>query len=213
MQLYYFPPSTYSQKALIALEEKNVSFEREIVNLFDDQVRAEYREFYPLGKIPLLKRDDGWIIPESSIIVEFLDTEYPDAHSLIPSDPTLARQTRFMDRMNDLYLNDSVATLLFESWKPNEEQDKAKIEGAQAQLTTMYEYMNKNLVGKDWLVEDFSMADCAAAPALLYAQQVFPFTGNAEIERYWQNLSQRKSIAAVFEHAQPYIDNLGKAAA
>lgn len=213
MQLYYFPPSTYSQKALIALEEKNVSFEREIVNLFDDQVRAEYREFYPLGKIPLLKRDDGWIIPESSIIVEFLDTEYPDAHSLIPSDPTLARQTRFMDRMNDLYLNDSVATLLFESWKPNEEQDKAKIEGAQALLTTMYEYMNKNLAGKEWLVEDFSMADCAAAPALLYAQQVFPFTGNAEIERYWQNLSQRESIAAVFAHAQPYIDNLGKAAA
>ncbi len=213
MQLYYFPPSTYSQKALIALEEKNVSFEREIVNLFDDQVRAEYREFYPLGKIPLLKRDDGWIIPESSIIVEFLDTEYPDAHSLIPSDPTLARQTRFMDRMNDLYLNDSVATLLFESWKPNEEQDKAKIEGAQALLTTMYEYMNKNLAGKEWLVEDFSMADCAAAPAVLYAQQVFPFTGNAEIERYWQNLSQRESIAAVFEHAQPYIDNLGKAAA
>jgi len=213
MQLYYFPPSTYSQKALIALEEKNVSFEREIVNLFDDQVRAEYREFYPLGKIPLLKRDDGWIIPESSIIVAFLDTEYPDAHSLIPSDPTLARQTRFMDRMNDLYLNDSVATLLFESWKPNEEQDKAKIEGAQALLTTMYEYMNKNLAGKEWLVEDFSMADCAAAPALLYAQQVFPFTGNAEIERYWQNLSQRESIAAVFAHAQPYIDNLGKAAA
>lgn len=213
MQLYYFPPSTYSQKALIALEEKNVSFEREIVNLFDDQVRAEYREFYPLGKIPLLKRDDGWIIPESSIIVEFLDTEYPDAHSLIPSDPTLARQTRFMDRMNDLYLNDSVATLLFESWKPNEEQDKAKIEGAQALLTTMYEYMNKNLAGKEWLVGDFSMADCAAAPALLYAQQVFPFTGNAEIERYWQNLSQRESIAAVFAHAQPYIDNLGKAAA
>lgn len=213
MQLYYFPPSTYSQKALIALEEKNVSFEREIVNLFDDQVRAEYREFYPLGKIPLLKRDDGWIIPESSIIVEFLDTEYPDAHSLIPSDPTLARQTRFMDRMNDLYLNDSVATLLFESWKPNEEQDKAKIEGAQALLTTMYEYMNKNLAGKEWLVEDFSMADCAAAPALLYAQQVFPFTGNAEIERYWQNLRQRESIAAVFAHAQPYIDNLGKAAA
>lgn len=213
MQLYYFPPSTYSQKALIALEEKNVSFEREIVNLFDDQVRAEYREFYPLGKIPLLKRDDGWIIPESSIIVEFLDTEYPDAHSLISSDPTLARQTRFMDRMNDLYLNDSVATLLFESWKPNEEQDKAKIEGAQALLTTMYEYMNKNLAGKEWLVGDFSMADCAAAPALLYAQQVFPFTGNAEIERYWQNLSQRESIAAVFAHAQPYIDNLGKAAA
>ena len=178
MQLYYFPPSTYSQKALIALEEKNVSFEREIVNLFDDQVRAEYREFYPLGKIPLLKRDDGWIIPESSIIVEFLDTEYPDAHSLIPSDPTLARQTRFMDRMNDLYLNDSVATLLFESWKPSEEQDKAKIEGEHAQLTTMYQYMNKKLVVKDWLVEDFATADCAAAPALLYDEQVFPLTGN-----------------------------------
>ena len=126
MQLYYFPPSTYSQKALIALEEKNVSFEREIVNLFDDKVRSEYREFYPLGKIPLLKRDDGWIIPESSIIVEFLETKYPDAQQLIPSDPVLARQTRFMDRMNDLYLNDPVATLLFESWKPETEQDKAK---------------------------------------------------------------------------------------
>ena len=213
MQLYYFPPSTYSQKVLIALEEKKVSFEREIVNLLDEKTRNEYREFYPLGKIPLLKRDDGWIIPESSIIIEFLETEYPQFQQLISSDPVLARQTRFMDRMNDLYLNDPVATLLFESWKPAKQQDAAKIDAAKSHLSTIYQYMNKNLTGKDWLVEDFSMADCAAAPALLYAQQVFPFAGNAEIERYWQNLNQRESVRTVFEHAQPYIDSLGKDAA
>lgn len=213
MQLYYFPPSTYSQKVLIALEEKQVSFEREIVNLLDEKTRTEYREFYPLGKIPLLKRDDGWIIPESSIIIEFLETEYPQSSQLIPTDPILARQTRFMDRMNDLYLNDPVAALLFESWKPAKEQDISKIDAAKSNLDIIYRYMDKNLKGKDWLVEDFSMADCAAAPALLYAQQVFPFAGNTEIERYWQNLNQRKSVQAVFEHARPYIENLGKDAA
>ena len=213
MQLYYFPPSTYSQKVLIALEEKQVSFEREIVNLLDEKTRTEYREFYPLGKIPLLKRDDGWIIPESSIIIEFLETEYPQSPQLIPADPILARQTRFMDRMNDLYLNDPVATLLFESWKPTKEQDTSKIDAAKANLNIIYQYMDKNLEGKEWLVEDFSMADCAAAPALLYAQQVFPFAGKTEIERYWQNLNQRESVQVVFEHARPYIENLGKDAA
>ena len=213
MQLYYFPPSTYSQKVLIALEEKQITFEREIVNLFDEQVRNEYREMYPIGKIPLLKRNDGWIIPESSIIIEFLETEFPDASQLIPEDTVLARQTRFMDRMNDLYLNDPIATMLFESWKPGDQQDEEKIANARRNVEIIYQYMDKNLQDKEYLIGDFSMADCAAAPALLYAEQIFPFSEFTQIAKYWNRLRERDSIAKVLTHAQPYIEKLGAQAA
>ncbi|MEM7468369.1 MAG: glutathione S-transferase family protein [Pseudomonadota bacterium] len=213
MKLYYFPPSTYSQKVLIAFEEKHAKFDHEVVNLFDDETRNKYRELYPLGKIPLLQRADGWMIPESSIIIEFLDAEFTEGHQLIPTDVDSARQTRFMDRMNDLYLNDPIATLLFESWKPADQRDQDKIAAAEANISIIYQYMNKNLEGKDWLVNEFSMADCAAAAPLYYAQQVFPFENYKEIERYWRNLVARESVANVFEQARPYIDRLGQNAA
>ena len=76
MKLYYYPLSTYCQKVLIALYEKSVDFTPERVSLMDDAERDAYRKIYPLGKIPLLVLDDGHWVPESSIIVEYLDTHF-----------------------------------------------------------------------------------------------------------------------------------------
>ena len=104
MKLYYNPLSSYSQKALIAFYEKGVSFQPELVNLMTPEGRASYQAVFPLGKIPLLKPTEDWMVPESTPIIEYLDDKFPETPRLIPTAGSdLARQVRLMDRTMDLY--------------------------------------------------------------------------------------------------------------
>ena len=204
MKLYYHPISTYSQKVLIALYENDLKFEREIVRLMDPEAREQYRETYPLGKIPVLALDNGRLIPESTIIIEYL--EGLGGASLIQGDADQQRQVRFKDRMLDLYLNDNVATLLFQGIKPEEQRDQERIAQANFQIATIYSFMENELGEQSFAAgEDFSMADCAAAPALFYAQQVATFDDYENICAYWDRLNARPSIQKVQEEAAPAI--------
>ncbi len=205
MKLYYNPISTYSQKVLIALYEKGLDFEPEIVNLMDADARARYRDVNPLGKIPCLQLEDGHIIPESSIILEYLD---PLAEpTLIKGNADETRRIRFKDRMFDLYLNDPIVTLLFQGMKPESEQDPERIEKARFHVATMYSFM-ENEFGKQSYAngEEFLMADCAAAPALFYAEQVVPFAEHKNISAYWERLKSRPSVQRTHEEAAPILE-------
>jgi len=102
VKLYYNPLSTYSQKTLIALYEKQVAFEPVIVNLMSPEGQAEYEKLYPIGKVPMLVLDDDYKIPESTIIIEYLEGHVQSGTRLIPEGTDAARQVRFMDRMSDL---------------------------------------------------------------------------------------------------------------
>lgn len=209
MKLYYHPLSTYSQKVLMACHEKKVEPEPQIVDLMNEKGREEYLKVYPLGKIPLLVRDDGWVIPESSIIVEFLDGHSDAGPRLIPEESERARQTRCMDRMSDLYLNDSVATLLFQSWKPEAERDAEAIERSKFRAGVMYEYLDGQLADREWIMgEDLTMADCAAAAPLFYAQQVLPFSDRSNLSAYWERLQARPSYQQVLAEARPHLEKL-----
>ena len=214
MKLYYFPLSTYSQKVTLALHEKGIEVEKIPVMLFDDEERERFRAVYPLGKIPLLVLDDGHQIPESSIIVEYLDTEFGGGPRLIPGDPTLSRQTRFHDRMLDLYLNQSVSNLVFESWKREDERDAQTIERARFHIGVMYDFMESRLADRTWLMgDDFTLADCAAAPPLFYAQEQHPFTDRPNIAAYWSRLQSRPSWQANAAEMKPHLDMLRGGAA
>jgi glutathione S-transferase len=209
MKLYYFPLSTYSQKVLIALYEKAIEFTPELVYLFDEAERDAYRKVYPLGKIPLLVLDDGHWVPESSIIVEYLDTHFSDGPQLIPDDPDASRQVRFKDRMYDLYLNESVSVLIFESWKPESERSQELIDRSKFRIGVMYDFMENNLKSQTWTNgEEFTLGDCAAAGPMFYAREVAPFDDRPNIVAYWQRLQDRPSIRRVLDEAAPYLAEL-----
>ena len=204
MKLYYHPISTYSQKVMIAIDEKALNVDFEIVELMEPEANKAYREIYPLGKIPCLLLDNGHMIPESSIIIEYLDGL--SKPTLITGDASETRQIRFQDRMLDLYLNDNVATLLFQSIKPEEERDQERIDRARFQIGTIYDFMDHDLGKQAYACGgEFSMADCAAAPALFYAQQVASFDAYENICAYWDRLNSRPSIRKTQEEAAPAI--------
>ena len=206
MDLYFAYLSTYSQKVLLALYEKDIAFTPHFVDLTSEEDRAEYRKLYPFGKVPLLIRDDGRLIPESSIIVEYLETAFPQSPQLIPEDPEEARKVRFMDRMCDLYLNDSVVSLIFESWKPDEQRDSAMMEKASEKIGIMYRFMDDQLSQSEYLAgAEFSMADCAALPVLLYAKSFASFADFDNITRYWETVSQRPAYLKLKTEAEPYV--------
>lgn len=209
MKLYYHPMSTYSQKVLIALAEKGLEFEPQVVKLMDPEERETYREIYPMGKIPLLVLDDGHIVPESSIIIEYLDGLGGDR--LIPDDAERARKVRFKDRMFDLYLSDSIGTLFWQQMKPEAERDAERIETAKFRIGVMYRFMQSELGNQPWANGDtFSMSDCAAAAALYYAPRLAPFDEHENVVAYWERLRARETVQKVHEEVAPYLEAFEK---
>ncbi len=208
MQLYYNPLSTYSQKVLMALYEKNVPFTPELVNLMSPEGAAAYQSFYPLGKLPLLKPTPDYMIPESTIIIEYLEGHYGDQGTrLIPEGVDPGRQVRFMDRMSDLYLNDPAGMLLFQQLG-FAQHTEAALDKARRQLTISYGHFDKRLSGSEWICGAFSMADCAAIPPLFYAQIVAPFGNYVSLSRYFERAQKRASYARVLAEFLPMWNSL-----
>ena len=194
MKLYFNYASPYSQKALVGLYEKEVAFKPETVELFDPEKRAAYLKLYPLGKIPLLQLDDGYLIPESSIILEYVDTHFDTGSRLIPADKDLARKARFMDRQIDLYVNDAFQRVFFAGDKPGvppadpNARETRRIESAKRTIRTVYDFLDRHFAKNTWAIGDtFSVADCAAV-SLGYARMVVPFDDHPELGRYFGRL-------------------------
>jgi glutathione S-transferase len=211
MKLYHHPVSSYSQKALMAFYEKGIEFEPALVNLMTAEGRAEYAKVNPLEKIPFLKDEArDWAVPESTIIIEYLEDTFPDQGTrLIPTDKTLARQTRFLDRMFDLYLNDQVQKILFDSLKPEEKKDPVGVATAKKRLRAFYALMDKDMSKRTWAIgDDFSMADCAAASPLFYAKNVFPYDDHPNIRAYAKRLHERPSYKRILDQALPILEKM-----
>jgi len=209
MKLYYFPPSSYSQKVLITCSEKQVESEKVIVDLFDPDEVDKYREIYPIGKVPFLIVKEGHMISEASIIAEFLDTYSESGPQLLPKDPNESRRVRYHDRMIDLYLNDSVGSLFFELRKPETDQNKDKIENWRRLANVVLQFTESDMGNREWLHDDiFTLSDIAAAVALKTASLTMQFDNYPNVQNYYQRLSERPSIAKVFADAQPYYDKL-----
>jgi len=207
MKLYYNPLSRYSQKVLIAFYEKKVEFEPMLVSLMSPEGRAAYEQVYPLGKIPLLKPTDDYMVPESTIIIEYLEGHYTSGTRLIPEGVDAARKVRFMDRMSDLYFADPSQVLLFEKlgFQKHGEFELGK---ASQQLQISYEHFDKCLANQEWLCGDFSMADCSLIPSLFYNQFSAPYRDYPHLVAYFERAKKRPSYAKVMAEFVPIWEGI-----
>lgn len=208
LTLYFHPLSSFCQKALVALYENDTPFAPHIVDLLDETSRADFKKIWPIGKFPVL-RDEAKdrTIPESSIIIEYLQQHYPGKTQFVPEDADLAWQVRMHDRFYDLYVNVPVGKIVTDRLRPAGKNDPYGVEQAKALLQTAYGMIEQEMDSKSWAMGDaFSMADCAAAPALFYANMVMPF-GDAHktTAAYLGRLTERPSFARAVKEAQPYL--------
>ena len=203
MKLYYFPLSTYSQKAMIAFNEKGISYEPIVVQLLEPAERAEFEKIYPIGKVPFLQANDR-PVPESTSIIEYIEDEFPGTPRMIPAGNGEApRQVRFMDRMTDLYFTEPLSELISQQLGLRPKDDDKAVR-ARKYIALTYAHWDQRLATRKWLCgDDFSMADCAAIPGLFYAQSMLPFAAHPHIVAYWQRAQQRPSYAKVRAEFEP----------
>ena len=208
LKLYFHPLSSFCQKVLVAFYENDTPFAPHIVDLADAASSADLKKIWPIGKFPVL-RDDAKdrTIPESSIIIEYLGQHYPGKTRLVPADADLARQTRMRDRFYDLYVNVPMQKIVTDKLRPAGNNDPHGVDQAKTLLQTAYGMIDQEMGTRTWAMGDaFSMADCAAAPALFYANMVMPVGDtHKNAAAYLGRLMDRPSFARVVAEAQPYL--------
>ena len=208
LTLYFHPLSSFCHKVLIALYENDTPFTPKIVNLQDESERAAFCKIWPAGKFPVIQdtaRD--WDVAESSIIIEYLDQHYPGRTRFIPDDPELARQMRFRDRFFDLHIHHHMQKIVGDRLRPADKKDPHGVADARTRMATALAMTDQAMATKTWATgETFTMADCAAAPALFYADRLAPLAGSyPNVAAYLGRLMQRPSYARALKEAEPYF--------
>jgi glutathione S-transferase len=208
LTLHFHPLASFCWKALIALYENETPFRPNMVDLGNAAERAALLRLWPIGKFPVL-RDDARdrTLPESSIIIEYLDRHYPGRTRFIPSSDDLALQTRLRDRFFDLYVHLPMQKIMEDRLRPEGARDPHGVASARAQLRTSYGMIEAQMTGGAWAMgEHFTMADCAALPPLFYGSMVEPFPADhCRLASYFERLKTRPSVARVIKEAEPYF--------
>ena len=205
LELYAHPLSSFSWKVLIALYENATPFELITV---DATTRADLLRLWPIGKFPVLvDAARGETVPESSTIIDYLDCYHPGPVRFTPADAALAWQVRLRDRFCDLHIHAPMQKIVGDRIRPAGQKDPFGVEEARASLAKAYPVMETQLAGGTWLCGDaFGLADCAAAPALYYADKVQPLGDeHAATKTYLERLKARPSLARVLEEAEPFF--------
>ncbi|MGH8426858.1 MAG: glutathione S-transferase family protein [Gammaproteobacteria bacterium] len=205
MKLYAHPFSSYCQKVLIAFYENDIPFEFRMLAPDDKQTAAEHEALWPFKRMPVLV-DGVRTVVESSIIIEYLGLHHPGPVRLIPEEPRAALDVRMMDRFFDNYIMAPMQKIVSDRIRSAENRDRQGIAEARAMLDTAYRWLDHTMNGREWAAGDaFSLADCAAAPSLFYADwshrigEAFP-----NVHAYRRRLLARPSFARAVDEARPY---------
>jgi glutathione S-transferase len=206
--LHYHPLSSFCWKVLIALYEAGTAFTPAMVNPGDPASRAAHLVRWPLGRIPVL--DDaarGLTLPETSIIIEYLEQQHPGPRPLLPADPAARLRVRLWDRVFDLYVSQPMQKIVGDRLRPPGTQDPRGVAEARALLRDSYALLEAEPALDGWATaERFTLADCAALPALFYAAVLEPFAPEQRrLAAYFERLVARPSVARVLAEARPWF--------
>lgn len=208
LTLHFHPLASFCWKALIALYETATPFEQVIVNHGDEASLSAFKTVWPLAKMPVLVDDArGCTVAESTIVVEYLDANYPGASPLIPRDPDYAWQVRMWDRLFDHYVHEPMQKVVIDRLRPQGANDTMGVEQARTQLREIYGFIERSLETAPLMTGGFTLADCSAAPALFYGDTVEPVgQGHPKLSAYLDRLMARASFARVLAEAEPFFE-------
>jgi len=208
LTLLVHPLASFCHKVLIALYENATPFEAQIVDFADPGSAAALLDKWPVGKIPVLHDGAaGRTVPETSIIIDYLQQHYPGPVRLLPEDRDRLLQVRLWDRFYDLYVSVPMQKIVTDRIRPAGAQDPHGVAEARAMLDVAYGMIEAHMPGKAWATgDDFTLADCSALPGLFFASIVHPFAdGQQQLAAYLERLMARPSVRRVIREAQPYF--------
>ncbi|WP_041863058.1 glutathione S-transferase family protein [Bordetella petrii] len=205
LQLYFHPFSSYCQKALIAFYENGIAFEPQMLEGPDSPAMRQLARLWPMKRFPVLVDGDQTIM-ESSCIIEYLGLHYPGPVRLIPEDPRAALEVRMLDRFFDNYVSTPQQKVVFDALRAADERDPYGVQQARQMLETAYAWLEQRLQGRQWAAgAEFTLADCAAAPFLFYADWTHPIgPAHTNVIAYRRRLLRRPSFARAVDEARPY---------
>jgi glutathione S-transferase len=199
--LHYHPIASFAMKVVIGLYEVGFEFDKKTINLGDPKEREEFLELTPIGKLPVLRDDDrGRVYLETSVILEAMAGD-----RLIPRDRDLALATRYHDRFFDSYVAEPMSKIVTDKIRPPGRGDSFGVEEARKQLATAYDIIERRIGDRYAVGEPFTLADCAASPALWYANKVQPFGDRPRLTAYYERLMARPAFQRVLEEAKPLM--------
>lgn len=206
--LHFHPLASFCHKVLIGLYENDTPFTGHVVDLQDPGASAEFFSLWPVGKMPVL-RDEARdrTIPETTIILEYLDSNYPGPRPLLPAGETARLEARLWDRFYDLYVHAPMQKIVADELRPANEKDPRGVSDARENLHVAYGMIERQMAKSEWAAgEHFSIADCAAAPALFYAAILEPFPASStQLAAYFERLMRRPSVVRTIAEARPYF--------
>lgn len=208
LSLYIHPLASFCHKVLIALYENETPFTARVIDFSDPGSAGELLEAWPVGKIPVLHDGAaGKTIPETSIVIEYLQEHHPGPVRLLPDDAGQRLDARLWDRFFDLYVSVPMQKIVTDRIRPAGHLDPHGVAEARAMLRTAYPMIDRRLSQHDFVIGDnFSMADCSAVPALFFARIVEPIGPNLpHLNAYFERLMARPSVIRTIEEAKPYF--------
>ena len=205
LTLYAHPFSSYSWKALIAFYENATPFTYKIIGPDDPDAVADWSRRWPIRKFPVLLDGDETIV-EASIIIEHLDLHHAGPARLVPADPAEALKARELDRIFDNYIMTPMQKIVADKLRPEADRDPYGVAEARRTLDTAYAWLDGELSGRTWAAGDqFTLADCAGAPSLFYADWVHPIDPRfGSVRAYRQRVLARPSVVRAVDEARPY---------
>jgi glutathione S-transferase len=202
--LYAHPFSSYCQKVLIALYENATPFEFRMLSPDNAEAGLEFARLWPIKRMPVLS-DGERTVMEASVIIEHLDLCHRGPARLLPEDPKQALHVRLVDRVFDNYVMAPMQRLVGDHLRPADVRDPHGVAEARALLDTAYRWPETRLNGPGWACGDFSLADCAAAPSLFFADWVHPIGPDCpKLRAYRGRLLARPSVARAVDEARPH---------